>query len=201
MAMVPDANAERRGQRDFMMIGILKEGAGVAAAQADLAVVAARLAKEYPDTHKDHSVAVRTFHQAMNGGPIRLVFLLMLGAVGFVLLIACANVANMLLSRAVHRSREISIRAALGAGRWRLIRQLLIESVVLSVLGGLLGLFLARFGIAAFGNAVQDVGKPYWIDFAMDYSVFGYFAGLTILSGLIFDWLLRSASRSISTKP
>jgi len=122
----------------------------------------------------------------MNGGPIRLVFLLMLGAVGFVLLIACANVANMLLGRAVERTREVSVRAAMGASRWRLVRQLLVESVVLSAMGGVLGLVLARFGISAFGKAVEDVGKPYWIDFSMNYVVFGYFAALTILAGIIF---------------
>jgi len=110
----------------------------------------------------------------------------MLAAVGFVLLIACANVANMMLSWALGRQREVSIRAALGASRWRIIRQFLIESMVLSILGGVLGLALAVLGVYWFGHAVQNVGKPYWVQFTMDYAVFGYFAALCILSGLTF---------------
>jgi putative ABC transport system permease protein len=186
MAAVPDAQLERRENRRFIMAGLLKEGSTIAEAQADLAVVAHRLQQQFPDSHKDHGVRVQTFHQVMNGGQIRLVFLLMLGAVGFVLLIACANIANMLLSRAVGRVREISIRAALGASRYRIIRQLLIESVMLAALGGVLGLALARWGIRAFGLAVENVGKPYWIDFSMNYVVFGYFAAVTVLSGIVF---------------
>jgi putative ABC transport system permease protein len=186
MAISPDAAAESRSRREYRLIGMLAEGTSLAQAQADVSVIAQRLEKDYPDTHKGKGIRVQTFHQAMNGGPIRLVFLLMMGAVGFVLLIACANVANMLLSRALERTREISIRAALGAGRWHLVRQLLMESVVLSAMGGLLGLGLAQFGIRAFGRAVENVGKPYWIDFSMDYVVFGYFAVLTVLAGVAF---------------
>ena len=110
----------------------------------------------------------------------------MMGAVGLVLLIACANVANMMLGRALGRNREVSIRAALGASRWRIIRQLLTESVVLSVLGGALGLGLAVMGAHWFDRAVANVGKPYWIDFSMNYVVFGYFAAISICSGLLF---------------
>lgn len=186
MAAVPGADAEKRSDRRYRAIGILKEGSSIAEARADLSVVAKRLEKEYPDSNKDHGVLVQTFHEAMNGGQIRLVFLLMLGAVGFVLLIACANVANMLLGRAMERNREVSVRAAMGASRWRLIRQLLIESIVLSSMGGVLGLVLAHFGISAFGRAVENVGKPYWVDFSMNFLVFGYFAAFTILAGIIF---------------
>jgi len=78
------------------------------------------------------------------------------------------------------------IRTALGASRWRVVRQLLIESVLLSTLGGILGLSLALFGVHWFDLATRDVGKPYWIQFSMDYSVFGYFAALCIASGLLF---------------
>src|SRR5947199_7314886 len=132
MAAVPDAELERRDNRRFTLVGILKDGVSIAEAHAGLSVVAHRLRQQFPDSHKDYGVRVRTFHEVMNGGQIRLVFLLMLGAVAFVLLIACANVANMLLARAVSRTREVSIRAALGASRWRIIRQLLSESGVLS---------------------------------------------------------------------
>jgi putative ABC transport system permease protein len=185
-AAIPDANSEKRSVREYTLIGMLKEDVSMAQARADMSAIAHRLAKEYPDSNKDRDATVQTFHEAMNGGQIRMVFFLLLGAVGFVLLIACANVANMLLGKAVERTREVSVRSALGASRWRLIRQLLIESVVLSMMGGLLGLGLARFGIYGFGLATADVGKPYWIDFSMNYVVFGYFAGLTILAGLIF---------------
>jgi predicted permease len=186
MAATPTPDDEKRDNRRFMLVGMLKPGVRIAEAQSDLMTTANRLAKEFPKSHKDHTVAVRTFHQAMNGGPIRQVFLLMLGAVGFVLLIACANVANMLLSRAMTRSREVSIRAAMGASRWQIVRQLLVESVLLAAAGGLLGLTIAYGGTRAFDSATANVGKPYWVDFSLDYVVFAYFAGLTILCGVLF---------------
>src|SRR5262245_50504853 len=172
--------------RDFRMIGMLKPGVTILAARADFEVIARRLQTEYPDTNTNFGASVLTFHEAMNGGQIRIVFILMMGAVGFVLLIACANVANMLLSRAMERHREVSIRAALGASRWRLVRQLLVESVVLAAMGGAFGLVLANIGIGAFSQATADVGKPYWVDFSMNYVVFAYFAALTLVTGVIF---------------
>ena len=185
-AIVPDAAAEDRNQRRYTMIGMLKEEASITTAQADLEVVARRLEKQYPDTNKGYGATIMTFHQAMNGGQVRIIFLLMMGAVGFVLLIACANVANMLLSRATERINEVSIRSAIGASRWRIIRQLLIESVLLAAMGGLFGLTLSSLGIYAFGKAVEKVNKPYWIDFSMNYVVFGYFAAITIFAGIVF---------------
>jgi ABC-type antimicrobial peptide transport system permease subunit len=149
MAAIPDAELAKRNNRAFLMVGMLKEGTSIAEAQADLSIVAKRLEEQFPDSHKNHGISVQTFHQAMNGGGIRLVFLLLLGAVGFVLLIACANVANMLLSKAVGRSREISIRAALGARRWRLVRQLLVESIVLAIL------MRARGPVASLATALR----------------------------------------------
>jgi predicted permease len=92
----------------------------------------------------------------------------------------------MMLSRALGRQREMAIRSALGALRWRIIRQLLVESMMLSVLGGLLGLVLAQLGVHWFDLSSRNVGKPYWVQFTMDYAVFGYFAGLCIVSGLLF---------------
>ncbi len=177
---------EQRDRRDFTIVAMLRPGISKESAQAELDLTARRLEQQFPDTHKGHGIAVKTFHEMMNGGPIRLMFSLMMGAVAFVLLIACANVANMLLSRALSRRREISIRVAMGASRGRILRQLLVESVLLSILGGLIGLALSQFAIDAFSNAVQNVGKPYWITFEMNYVVFAYFAAVCLLSGIIF---------------
>lgn len=186
MPITPSEALENRENRWYETWAMLKPHVGMAQAASELNGIAGRLAAQYPHTNKDLTLRVETFNQRYNGGPVRVIFLLMLASVGVVLLIACADVANMMLSRALVRQREISIRAALGATRWRLIRQLLIESVLLSTLGGSLGLGLAALGVHGFDLGTQNVGKPYWIDFRMDYSVFGYFAFLSIASGILF---------------
>ncbi|MDP8981616.1 MAG: ABC transporter permease [Acidobacteriota bacterium] len=183
---IPDLPKERRQSRNLMVFGKLAPGIGQQAAQSELSVVAQRLATQYPDTNKDIRFLVQNFNEASLPGPVRGVFLVLLGAVGFVLLIACANVANLLLSRAVGRAREISIRAALGAGRWRVVRQLLTESLLLSVAGGLIGWAIAAWGIRAFDAAVIPTGKPAWINFAMDYRAFGYLAAITLTTAILF---------------
>jgi len=186
MPIVPSADLENRDDHGYETWAMLKPGVGMARASTELKGIAGRIATQYPHTNKDLTLNVETFNQRYNGGPVRVLFLLMLASVGFVLLIACADVANMMLSRALVRQREMSIRAALGASRWRVIRQLLIECVLLSALGGILGLGLAALAVHGFDLGTRDVGKPYWIDFRMDYSVFGYFAVLCIASGMLF---------------
>ena len=109
-----------------------------------------------------------------------------MGAVAFVLLIACANVANLLLSRSTNRAREISVRISLGASRWRVIRQLLIESVILAVISGLAGLGIAAIGIEWFDRATVDAGRPYWIQFTMDVTVLAFFALVCLGTGILF---------------
>jgi len=186
MPLVQNADLAKRDKRQLGAFAILKPGVSINAANAELDGVAARLAGQYPED-KDLAVSVLTFHQRFNGGTIRTVFLMMLAAVGFVLLIACADVANMMLCRSLSRKREMSIRTALGATRWRVIRQLMIESVLLSTLGGLAGLGLAKAGVHWFDLATpKTTVRPDWIDFNMDYTVFAYFAALCILSGAIF---------------
>jgi len=207
--LVPNAELEKRSNRGLQLFGLLKPGVSIARAGEDLAVIGSRLAADFPETNESLGPEVRTFHEAFNGGPIRAVFLLMLGAVGFVLLIACANVANLMLSRAIARSREMSLRSALGASRWRIARQVLVECVLLSTTGGLIGLALSGIGTRAFDRAVADVGKPYWIQFDMDYVAFAYFAAISVASGLAsglvpalrasradLDSALRDGSRS-----
>ncbi len=201
MALTPDADLEKRTNRSLELFGLLNPGVTVAQANGDLAVIARRLAAEHADSNKDLGTSVRTFHDTYNGDEIRAVFLMMLGAVAFVLLIACANVANMMLSRAIARRREIAVRAAMGASRWQLVRQLLIESVLLSSLGGLLGLGLTAFGVHCFDLATQDVGKPYWVLFEMDWRAFGYFALVSVLSGIAFGLVpaLRASRVDLNT--
>ena len=184
MPLVPTADLAKRDNRQLRGYAILKPGVTLRQANAELNGIAARLAQQFPGD-KDLGVSVLTFQQRFNGGNIRIAFLLMLAAVGFVLLIACADVANMMLSRALSRQREMSIRTALGATRRRLIRQLLIESTMLSTVGGVLGMGLAEAGIHWFDLSTQTI-RPSWIEFTMDFAVFGYFAALCIVSGLLF---------------
>jgi len=189
LTLSQSVDKEARKQRSLMVFGLLKPGRSRTEAQSDLTVIAANLAKEFPDTNENMAVRVQTVNEAFNGGEIRLIFLLMLGAVGFVLLIACANVANMMFSRALARHREFAVRASVGASRWQLMRLMLVESVLLSTLGGLLGLAFSLAGVHAFDLATQDVGKPYWIEFSMDWRAFLYFAALSLVSGVIFGLL------------
>ncbi len=186
LPLVATAELEKRDQRALTVLGRLAESTTLPEARAEMDTIAKRLQHEYAKTNQGIAAVIQPYNDAFNGGPIRIIFLALLGAVGFVLLIACANVANLLLARAMSRAREVSIRAALGASRWRVIRQLLIESVMLGVIGGIVSLAFSIWGVRAFDLAVADSGKPYWISFSMDYSVFGYFAGISVLTGIIF---------------
>jgi putative ABC transport system permease protein len=175
-------------RRDFpgtFVFGRLADGKTLADAQAEMDVIAKRLEKEYPASNEGRGAAVMPYTTFFTGPAVRTMFLVMLAAVGFVLLIACANVANLLLARSVTRAREISIRAALGASRGRIIRQLLIESALLSVLGGIGGFLISIWGIRLF-KAGLPIWVPYWLDFSMDYSVFAYLAGVCIATGFLF---------------
>src|SRR5579862_4446605 len=184
MPLIPTLDRAKRDNRSLRGYAILRPNVSLQRANSELTGIAARLAGQFP-ADKGLGISALTFQQRFNGGVIRMIFLLMLAAVGFVLLIACADVANMMLSRSLNRQREMSIRTALGASRWRIVRQLLIESVVLSTLGGVAGLGLAESGIHWFDAATAPI-RPSWILFTMNYTVFAYFAALCILSGLLF---------------
>ena len=184
MVITPE---DKRSSRYLSVFGRLRDDVSRTQAQTELDGIAGRLATAYPETNKDFAkVSVETFSERFNGGQIRTVMLAMMGAVSFVLLIACANVANLLLSRSVHRSREIAVRIALGATRWRVVRQLLVESICLGVFGGAIGLGLAMIGVRLFDKAVEGSGKPYWVIFTFDATVFSFLAGICVLTGIIF---------------
>jgi len=186
LGMLPGLEDAQRNARNLQIFGRLAPGVSREQAQSELITISRKLESENPDTNKDIQARVLTFGESQNGGPIRAVFLSLMGAVAFVLLIACANVANLLLSRSTNRAREISVRVALGASRWRVVRQLLIESVMLAVVSGLAGLGVAAIGIRLFDRATRDVGRPYWIEFTMDGSVLSFFALICLGTGIIF---------------
>ena len=185
--LVPTPDQQKRGARFLAAFGRLRTGASRAQAQTEMNGIAQRLAQAYPDSNKDlPAVRIETFNERFNGGNIRTVMLAMMGAVGFVLLIACANVANLQLTRSVKRTREVAVRIALGATRWRVVRQLLVESVVLGIMGGAIGLGLAIAGVRMFDAAVANVGKPYWIRFTIDFTVIGFLGAICVLTGVLF---------------
>jgi len=184
--LVRDASTENRNARNLVVFGRLGDGVSFERAGVELSGIAAQLAQAYPETNKEIEVRVAPYTDRGTTGAIRDILYSLLGAVCFVLLIACANVANLLLARAVRRTRETSIRTAIGASRWRIVRQLLVESVMMSVLGGVLGLGIGLLGVRWIDVATQPTGRPYWIDFTMDYRVFGYFAAISIFTGILF---------------
>ncbi|HEV2841298.1 MAG TPA: ABC transporter permease [Chthoniobacterales bacterium] len=176
-----------RGNFFLDSIGKLKKGVSVEQARAELEAIAARLAAQYSETNSGTSVHVTPFREEMVKNFKMLTFLVM-GAVLFVHLIACANVANLLLARGAARTKEIGIRLALGAGRGQIVRQLLTESMVLGLAGSALGLILAVWGVdlmvAALPNEV-----PYWLNFDFDGRVFLFALGIGAISSILFGLL------------
>jgi len=164
-------------------IGRLKPGVTIAQAQADLNTVMARLAETYPETNRNNGSKVSSLKERMLGG-IGPTLWLLLGAVGLVLLIACVNVSNLLLARSTGRTREFAIRAALGAGKWQLLRQSLIESLLLALAGGGFGLVAANWGTHA-ALAVLPTTLPRATEVGLDSRVLIFTATISVLTGIL----------------
>ena len=174
---------DRNGQ-SLRVFGRLKPGVSQLQAQSEVATIFSRLEQQYPEPNKGLTLKVDSLHEKVVG-KVRSALLILLGAVGFVLLIACANVANLLMTRASARRKEIALRTALGAGRARIARQLLTESVALALIGGAFGLSLGFIGIRMLLRLAPET-LPRMQTVGIDFSVLGFTLLLSVLTGLLF---------------
>ena len=187
LQMTPEL-MKNRGSHGYYVIGRLKSGASIEGAQAEIDNISARLEQQFPETNKGWGATVfpivadtvRMYDTAL---------WVMMAAVGFVLLIACANVANLMLARASGRQKEIAVRSALGASRWRIVRQLLTESVIVALVGGGLGILIGFWGIDALRAANPGEAAKYapgWYQLGINPTVLLFTLGLSVMSGIVF---------------
>jgi predicted permease len=195
LALAAGASASTRDARSVAVVGRLKPASSLAAARSDAELLAGRFAESYPATNRDIRLVARLLRDTRPDTTS--ILLTLMSAVGLVLLIACANLANLMLARSAYRSREIALRTALGASRWRIVRQVLIECLLLAAVAGVLGLGLSVIGVQRMAIAFNAIEpgtplaqtKPYWVDVSMDYVVYTFVGGLCLFTSLLFGIL------------
>jgi putative ABC transport system permease protein len=183
MPLASDTMQAARGRRVLNVFARLKPAVSIATAQGEMETIAARLRLAYPETNGDMRVSVRDFIRMVGEGPRQSVSL-MVGVCAFVLLISCSNVTNLQLARATSRTGEVAVRIAIGASRWRIIRQVLLESVLVALAGGLLGLGISVGGAKILVASIPATYRPLNDDF-LDYRVVLYTAAVALLTGLV----------------
>jgi predicted permease len=180
----------------------LASGVTLAQAQSEMSAVSHRLSEQYPDTERDRQRTLLPLRELITGN-VRTALLILFGAVGFVLLIACANFAGLLVARSLSRRQELVIRTALGAGKARLIRQTLTESVVLALISGLVGLLLARWGTALL-LSLKPAALANFTAIPVDFRILGFTLGLALLTGIVFGvapaWSIARSDFAVSAK-
>ncbi|HKU74129.1 MAG TPA: ABC transporter permease [Pyrinomonadaceae bacterium] len=176
-----------RNDHGLDAIARLKDGVTLAQAQNEMNTIARRIEEQNPVTNEGLGVKVIGLHENLSGN-YRDALLILLGVVGCVLLVACVNVANLMLARATARQKEFALRAALGAGRWQIMRQLLIESLLLAIIGGALGFVLSIWALRLLLTAIP-IDLPFWMNFGLDLRVLGFTLAITLLTGFSFGAL------------
>ena len=177
---------QKRDTRGLQVFGKLANRSTSAQAQSEIEAIAARLSRDYPETNRNIGAVVAGFPGHFAPDPLLIALMV---AVGFVLLVACANVANLVLARSASRSHEMAIRVSLGATRWRIVRQLLVESGLLAGIAGTLGVGFSLVGVSLFSKAVAGITFPYYIQWTMDGRVLGFVAAVCLGTGLFFGLL------------
>jgi putative ABC transport system permease protein len=183
LASLPDLEGQARDARGLRVFGRLAPGVGLAQARVELGTIMSGLATAYPATNANVRPRVERFTGGFN---LTNPWNAMLLAVAIVLLIACANIANLVLARATYRSNEIAIRTSLGATRWRIVRQLLIEAMLLAALAGVAAVGVAMLGVRVWLASMPAANWPYWYHFAINTRVLAYLAAVTLGSVLLF---------------
>ena len=192
----PNFAKATRSTRNLSVVGRLKSGVDLTRARAELDAVTARLADTFPDTHRDIVSFARPLRELYPTPPVQMIATMM-GAVGFVLLIAYANLANLLLARSIRRSREIAIRMALGSSRPRVVRQFLVECVLIALAGGALGFGLSLYGVREIAVAFEPIeagvplgsNRPFWVDISPNAIMYAFVGVMSIASALAFGLL------------